>query len=80
MNIYCDSDYGGDQKTRRSTISVIIIFAEGPISMFSQKQKWVALSIIEAEFLTSSKAAKEAILLDRLLKKITIVSSLPVFQ
>lgn len=80
LHVYCDSDHSGDPKTYRSTTGVVTIFAEGPISWLSKRQTSVALSTTEAEFVAACEAAKEAIWLNRLLREITVLSSVPVLH
>jgi len=49
----------------------------GPISWLSQRQKSVALSTTEAEFMAASEAAKQIIWLTRLLSEITSMVAVP---
>ena len=57
---YCDSDYAGDTETRRST----------PGYVFMLRQRIVALSTNEAEYISASLMAREVIWLKRLLMDI----------
>jgi len=65
---YSDSDWGGDQKTRKSTSGYVFIYAGAAISWSSKKQATVALSSTEAEYIAACSAAQEAIYLRALLK------------
>jgi hypothetical protein len=58
---FCDSDWGGDTATRKSTSGYIFCLAGGAISWSSKKQAVVALSSTESEYVGLSLAAKEAI-------------------
>lgn len=62
-----DSDYAGDLGSRRSITGFIFTLYGVPIAWCSRRQSCVALSSIEAEFVASCEAAKEAILLKRVL-------------
>lgn len=64
---YSDSDYAGDLDTRRSTTGYLFCLSDGPITWCSQRQKVVALSTTESEFIAACAAAKEAIWLNRFL-------------
>jgi hypothetical protein len=47
---------GGDVDTRKSTIGVLYFFGSYAVSWQSQKQKVVALSSCEAEYIAGSTA------------------------
>ena len=65
---YCDADYAGCHDTRRSTSGSVFVLAGGAISWSSTKQRSVALSTTEAEYMAACVATKDAIWLRRLLK------------
>ncbi|XP_053691533.1 uncharacterized protein LOC128740051 [Sabethes cyaneus] len=65
---YCDSDWAGDQQTRKSTSGIIFFFGGGPVSWISKAQDSVALSTLEAEYNALTLACQEAIWIRRLLK------------
>ncbi|XP_055527725.1 uncharacterized protein LOC129720286 [Wyeomyia smithii] len=65
---YSDSDWAGDQQTRKSTTGVVFFFGEGPISWISKAQASVALSSLEAEYNALTIACQEAVWIRRLLK------------
>ena len=67
---YCDADYGGDTDDRRSFSGFAFMFAGGAVSWSSKKQRTVALSSTEAEYMAVTQAAKEATWFRRLLKEI----------
>ena len=64
---YSDSDFAGDVDSRRSTSGYLYVLAGGPVTWTSQRQRIVALSTTEAEYIAASQATKEAIWLRRLL-------------
>ena len=67
---FCDADYAGDLKTRRSTTGYIFMLAGGPISWCSKSQPGVSLSTTESEYVAAAEAAKELIWLRHLLKDV----------
>jgi hypothetical protein len=70
---YCDSDWGGDLGTRKSTTGYIFLFRNSPISWSSRLQKTVALSSCEAEYMALKEAIKEQIYLKSLYDQIPIL-------
>jgi len=67
---YTDSDWAGDQDTRRSHSGYVFNVGSGAISWSSKRQPTVALSSTEAEYMGQTQATKEAIWLRRLLKEL----------
>jgi len=63
---YSDSDLAGDVDDRKSTTGVIFFLGDNPISWFSRKQKVVALSSCEAEYIAASAAACQGVWLEAL--------------
>jgi len=68
LRAYVDADWAGDTDDRRSCSGNIFMLANGPISWETKKQKSVALSTMEAEYMSLSEASKETIYLKRLLR------------
>jgi hypothetical protein len=68
---YSDSDVGGDLVGRRSTAGMAFYLNESLITWNSHKEKTVALSSCETEFMAATEAAKQAIWLRRLLSELT---------
>jgi hypothetical protein len=64
---YSDSDMAGDVNDRKSTSGVAYFFGESPVSWLSQKQKIVAQSSCEAEYIAAATAACQGVWLRRLL-------------
>ncbi|XP_070026242.1 secreted RxLR effector protein 161-like [Nicotiana sylvestris] len=69
---YCDSDFAGDLDKQRSTTGYVFTFAKALVSWKSTLQSTIALSTTEAEYMTITKAVKEAIWLQGLLKELGI--------
>jgi hypothetical protein len=67
---YSDNDLAGDVNDRKSTSSLIFFLAGGPVAWQSAKQKVVALSSCEAEYIAAAAAACEAVWLARLLAEL----------
>ena len=64
---YSDSDMAGDVDDRKSTSGVMFYLGPCLITWFSQKQKVVAVSSCEAEYMAGASAACQGIWLARLL-------------
>ncbi|CAL1687619.1 unnamed protein product [Lasius platythorax] len=77
LKAFSDADYAGDIQTRRSTSGIVCKYFGGAISWMSQKQRSVALSTTEAEFIAANEGTKEVIWLKRLLQEITVLNEVP---
>ena len=64
---YTDSDWAGSAVDRKSTSGCCFSLGSAVVSWFSRKQKSVALSSTEAEYMAASQASCEAIWLRKLL-------------
>ena len=64
---YVDADWVGDLNGRKSTSGYLFTFVEGAVSWQSRLQKCVALSTIEAEYITAYEASKEMLWLKQFL-------------
>ena len=58
---FVDSDFAGCEDSRRSTTGWVFTLAGGPISWSSQRQRTVATSTMDAEYIAGAEAAKEAV-------------------
>ena len=67
---YVDADWAGDPVTRKSQSGYVFMLGGGAVSWASKKQSVVALSTTEAEYVSASLAAQEAIWLRRLLSEL----------
>ncbi|KAG7594882.1 Ribonuclease H-like superfamily [Arabidopsis thaliana x Arabidopsis arenosa] len=67
---YSDSSHSVDVDDGKSTAGHVFYLNECPITWCSQKQQVVALSSCEAEFMTATEAAKQAIWLQELLAEV----------
>ncbi len=67
---FSDSDWAGDEQDRKSTSGYVFFIGGAPVSWATQKQKSVALSTAEAEYMALSAAVQESIFLCRLLGEI----------
>jgi hypothetical protein len=63
---YSDANLAGDVDDRKSTSGALFFFGKCPITWQSQKQKVVALSSCQAEYVVASNAACQAVWLGRL--------------
>jgi hypothetical protein len=64
---YCDSDMAGDVDTRKSTYGVLFLLGQNVISWQSQKQRVVALSSCEAEYIAATTATCQGVWLAQLI-------------
>jgi len=64
---YSDSDFAGDIEDRKSTTGVIYFLGSSLVTWASQKQKIVALSSCEAEYVAAVAAACQGVWLSRLI-------------
>ena len=80
---YSDADWAGDIETRRSTSGYVFLLNEGCISWRSKKQRTVALSSTEAEYMALSEAIQEAVWLKAFMSELgeeVSDGALPVFE
>ena len=68
---YSDADMAGNIDDRKSTSGALFTLGGCPVSWQSQKQKVVALSSCEAEYIAATTAACQGVWLDRLLSELT---------
>ena len=74
---YSDADWAGDIDDRKSTSGYIFLLSGGAISWRSQKQKCVALSTAEAEYIALASTAQESVWLRQLFAELTNSSEAP---
>jgi hypothetical protein len=67
---FSDSDFAGDVDDRKSTTGVLYYLGHSPITWQSNKQKVVALSSCEAEYIAAGSGACQGVWLARLLKEL----------
>jgi len=65
---FCDSDYAGELRERRSTSGYVFLLHGGPIAWSSKLQRITALSSSEAEYMAISEALKEILWLRSLVE------------
>ena len=70
LRAFSDSDHAGDVDTRKSTTGVFFFLGENLITWQSQKQKVVALSSCEAEYIAATTAVCQGVWLARLLAEL----------
>ena len=58
---FVDSDFTGYKDLRRSSTGWVFTLADGPISWSSQRQKTVATSTMDTEYITGTEATKKAV-------------------
>lgn len=70
LEAYVDADWGSNNTDRRSYTGFLFKFASGPISWASTKQKTVALSSAEAEYMGLTESCKEGIFIKNILNEL----------
>ena len=70
---YSDSDWAGDKEDRKSTSGYVFMLNNGPISWALKRQKTVALSSTEAEYMALILAAKETIWIRLLMTELSLM-------
>jgi hypothetical protein len=74
ISSYCDSDWAHDQNDRKSFSGSIVLVDNNPVIWISKKQKTVATSSCEAEYMAASEATKDLLHVYHLTKEITAVN------
>lgn len=74
---YVDADYGGCKDTRRSTSGYVFIMAGGAVTWSSKRQATVALSTVEAEYVSMSRCAQQMVWMQNWLSEAKIKYALP---
>jgi hypothetical protein len=70
---YTDSDWGGDLDTRKSASAYVMLMGNAAVSWKRQLQGYVALSSTEAEFISSTMAAREILWMKGILEELGYV-------
>ena len=68
LQAYVDSDWGGNLEDRHSCSGFVTFLAGAPISWATKKQRCVALSTMESEYIALSEVTKEIVYFRELLK------------
>ncbi|XP_059223384.1 uncharacterized protein LOC131997099 [Stomoxys calcitrans] len=63
---YCDADWAGNIDDRQSTTGYVFLHQSSAVSWATKKQKTVALSSTEAEFMSLTAAIQESVYLKKL--------------
>ena len=77
ISAYSDSDWAGDEKSRRSTSGNAIMMSNCVVSWLAKQQPIVAQSSTEAEYIAANEAAREVVWLRSLLDEIGYNQSIP---
>ena len=70
---YTDAYMAGDVDSRKSTSGYLMKFAGGAVLWQSRLQKYVALSTIEAEYITLTKGGKKLLWMKKFLYELSLV-------
>ncbi|XP_074377417.1 secreted RxLR effector protein 161-like [Apium graveolens] len=74
---YTDSDFQTDKNKRKSTSGCVFTLGGGAVIWRSVKHKCIVDSIMEAEYVATSEAAKEVIWFRNFLLDLDVVPNLP---
>ena len=74
---YTDSDFQADRDEKKSTSGYVFTLGGGAVSWRSAKQRCIADSTMEAEYVAASEAAKEAVWFKNYLMDLDVVPGLP---
>lgn len=77
---YTDADWGGDIMDRKSYTGYVFNMCNGAITWKSQKQKTVALSSAEAEYISIAEAAKEAIYIKNIFNEMNLKANIKLYN
>ena len=69
---YTNSDFMSDRDERKSTSGAVFTLGGGAVIWRSSKQKCIADSTMEAEYVAASESSKHAIWLGKLLKELNV--------
>lgn len=72
LHAYVDADWAGCPDTRRSTTGYVVKLAGSPVSWSSRRQKTVATSTCEAEYVAGYKAVQEVIWIQNMINDLSI--------
>lgn len=70
IEAYADADYGGDRKERKSRSGMVVKAGYGTVCWGSKKQKIVAMSTVEAEYVATASTSQEITWVEQLLKEL----------
>ena len=70
MRAFADADWGASTEDRRSYTGYVFLLNGGPLSWEAKKQRTVALSTTEAEYMALSECVKEGLYLQRFLREL----------
>ncbi|KAG5463588.1 MAG: hypothetical protein BJ554DRAFT_6282 [Olpidium bornovanus] len=82
IQAFVDSDWASDAEDRHSQTGYIFTLAGGAVNWRSTKQKCVALSSTEVEYLAASEYARDAVWICRMLSEINVIdakTAIPVY-
>jgi hypothetical protein len=74
---YSDSDWASDPQDRKSITGNFCTLANGPVSWLSRKQKTIALSSTEAEYMALSDCSRQLVWMSQLLTEVGFDISTP---
>lgn len=70
LQVYTDSDFAGDVESRKSTSGYVFLMDNAAVAWLSKKQPIVTLSTTEAEYVSASVCACQAVWFKRILEEL----------
>jgi hypothetical protein len=77
IQVYGDANWGGDKNDRKSTTGYVVMLNNGPVSWTAHKQSTVALSTMEAEYMSLSDATREVLARIQLFQDLRVTFNTP---
>ncbi|XP_043716171.1 secreted RxLR effector protein 161-like [Telopea speciosissima] len=74
MRGYSDVDWASDKDERKSTSGYAFVLGDGAITCCSKKQTYIALSMMESEYVACLAAVQEAVWLRSFLQRLSVSS------
>lgn len=69
LKLYADADFGNDED-RKSVSGFVALMSSGPIAWYSRTQSMVALSTMEAEYISLANALQESLHIKHIMEEI----------
>ena len=68
---YANADWAGDKISRKSVTGYVVMLAGGAVTWTSRKQKTIALSLTESEYMYMSDTCRQLVWIESLLQELS---------